>query len=59
MERAIYRRICFEVICEEPVTFMDRFIGAAERSDDAVFREICFFMMDTIVGRVETLRDFF
>jgi len=54
MERAIYRHLKFDVICDEPVTFLDRFMAAAEKTGDKIFREMCFFMMETIVSDISS-----
>ena len=54
MERAIYRCIAFNCYGEEPMIFLQRFIFAAFREGDRMFKELCTFLVDTLVSNLIT-----
>lgn len=53
MERAIYRCIGFNCYGEEPMIFLQRFIFAAFREGDKMFKELCTFLLDTLLTDLE------
>ena len=49
-EKSICRLLNFDFYGEEVATFLDRFILAARKEGDEIFRVLCMFLLDCIVS---------